>query len=65
MNYDIIFKIAAIGILTVVIGQVLKNINKEEIATITTLAGVVVVLIMVVQLISELFETVKSLFLIY
>lgn len=65
MNYDIIFKIAAIGILTAVIGQVLKNINKEEIATITTLAGVVVVLIMVVQLISELFETVKSLFLIY
>lgn len=65
MNYDIIFKIAAIGILTAVIGQVLKNINKEEIATITTLAGVVVVLIMVVQLISELFETVKSLFLFY
>ena len=64
MSYDIIFKIAAIGILTAVIGQVLKNINKEEIATIATLAGVVVVLIMVVQLISELFETVKSLFFI-
>lgn len=65
MNYDIIFKIAAIGILTAVVGQVLKNINKEEIATITTLAGVVVVLIMVVRLISDLFETVKNLFLIY
>ncbi len=64
MGYEVIFKIAAVGILTAVIGQVLKNINKDEIATITTLAGVVVVLIMVVQLISELFETVKSLFLI-
>ncbi len=64
MNYDIIFKIAAIGILTAVIGQVLKNINKEEIATIATLAGVVVVLIMVVELISQLFESVKGLFLI-
>ena len=64
LNYDIIFKIAAIGILTAVIGQVLKNINKEEIATIATLAGVVVVLIMVVELISQLFESVKGLFLI-
>ena len=65
MNYDIILKIAAIGILTAVISQVLKNVNKEDIATIATLSGVVIVLIMVVQLIADLFETVKSLFLIY
>jgi len=65
MGYDIIFKIAAVGILTAVIVQVLKNINKDEIATIVSLAGVVVVLLMVVQLISELFETVKKLFMLY
>ena len=65
MNYEIILKIAAIGILTAVISQVLKNVNKDDIATIATLSGVVIVLIMVVQLIAELFDTVKSLFLIY
>ncbi len=65
MNYEIILKIAAIGILTAVISQVLKNVNKDDIATIATLSGVVIVLIMVVQLIAELFETVKNLFLIY
>ena len=65
MNYEIVLKIAAIGILTAVISQVLKNVNKDDIATIATLSGVVIVLIMVVQLIAELFETVKSLFLIY
>jgi stage III sporulation protein AC len=65
MGYDIIFKIAAVGILTAVVVQVLKNINKDEIATVVSLAGVVVVLLMVVGLISELFETVKNLFLLY
>ena len=65
MNYEIILKIAAIGILTAVISQVLKNVNKDDIATIATLSGVVIVLIMVVQLIAELFDTVKTLFLIY
>lgn len=65
MNYEIILKIAAIGILTAVISQVLKNVNKDDIATIATLSGVVIVLIMVVQLIAELFDTVKNLFLIY
>ncbi len=65
MDYNLIFKIAAIGILTAVVGQVLKNIGKEEIATIATLAGVIVVLLMAVNMISELFETIKQLFLIY
>ena len=65
MGYDVIFKIAGIGILTAVIGQILKNIGKDEMATITTLAGVVVVLIMVVNLISQLLDTVKNLFSLY
>lgn len=58
-----IIKIAAIGILTAVVSQVLKNIGKDEIATFATLAGLVIVLIMCVNMISELFETVKLLFL--
>ena len=65
MGYEIIFKIAGIGILTAVIGQILKNIGKDEMATITTLAGVVVVLMMVVNLISQLLDTVKNLFALY
>lgn len=62
MGVDIIFKIAAIGILTSVTNQILKHAGKDEIATLTTLAGVVIVLFMVINMISELFETVKSLF---
>ena len=65
MDYNIIFKIAAIGILTAVVSQILKNIGKDEIATVATLAGVIVVLLMAVNMISELFETIKQLFLIY
>lgn len=62
MQIDIIFKIAAIGILLAVINQVLTKADKSEIATLVTLTGVVVVLLMVVNLISELFTTVKTLF---
>ncbi len=65
MDYNIIFKIAAIGILTAVVSQILKNIGKDEIATVATLAGVIVVLVMAVNMISELFETIKQLFLLY
>ena len=62
MGVELIFKIAAIGILTAVVNQVLKHAGKDEIATLTTLAGVIVVLLMIVNLISELFSTVKNLF---
>ena len=62
MDFQIIFKIASIGILTAVTNQVLKYAGKDEIATLTTLAGVIVVLLMIVNLISELFSTVKNLF---
>ena len=59
---DIVLKIAGIGVLTAVVNQVLKYAGKDEIATLTTLAGVVVVLLMVVDMISDLFSTVKNLF---
>ncbi len=62
MGIDIIFKIAAVGILTAVVGQVLKHSGKDEIATLTTLAGLIISLLMVLNLIVTLFDTVKSLF---
>lgn len=65
MSVDIIFKIAAIGVLLAVVTQILKHANKDEIATLCTLAGVVIVLYMVLNMISQLFETVKTLFSLY
>ncbi|MGN1227945.1 MAG: stage III sporulation protein AC [Christensenellales bacterium] len=65
MEIDLILKIAGIGILIAVVNQVLKHIGKDEIATFTTLAGVIVVLIMVLDMVSNLFDTVKSLFGLY
>jgi stage III sporulation protein AC len=62
MSVEIIFKIAGIGILTAVVGQVLKQSGKDEIATLTTLAGLVIVLLMVLDLITNLFSTVKTMF---
>ena len=62
MDVDLIFKIAAIGILVSVLNLVLSRSGRDEQATMTTLAGLVVVLMMVVQQISGLFELVKNLF---
>ncbi len=62
MDVDLIFRIAAIGILVSVLNQVLSRSGRDEQATMTTLAGLVVVLMMVVQEISELFALVKTLF---
>ena len=62
MEIDLIFKIAAIGILVSVLNQVLIRAGREEQAMMTTLAGLVVVLLMVIQQISYLFDTVKTIF---
>ena len=62
MNVDLIFKIAAIGILVAVLNQVLTRSGRDEMATMTTLVALVVVLMMVVQEISTLFDMVKTLF---
>ncbi|AFV11849.1 stage III sporulation protein AC [Thermacetogenium phaeum DSM 12270] len=62
MNVDLIFKIAGLGILISVLNIILKQAEKEEQAQMLTLAGVVVVLIMVVQLINDLFNMVRSVF---
>jgi stage III sporulation protein AC len=65
MEIDIIFKIAAIGILITVITQVLKKSDRDDIATLVSLAGLIIVLTLVINMISELFETIKSIFFIY
>ena len=62
MDIDLIFKIAAIGIIVSVLNQVLSRSGREEQATMTTLAGLVVVLMMLTQKIAELFDLVKQLF---
>ena len=62
MDVDLIFKIAAIGILVAVLNQVLSRAGRDEQAMMTTLAGLVVVLMMVVQEIANLFDMVKNLF---
>ena len=62
MEIDLIFKIAAIGIIVSILNQVLSRSGREEQATMTTLTGLVVVLMMVAQKISELFNLVKNLF---
>ena len=62
MGVDLIFKIAAIGILISLLNQVLIRAGREEPALLTTLAGLVVVLLMVIEQIDYLFETVKNIF---
>lgn len=62
MDVDLIFKIAAVGILVAVLNQLLIRSGREEQAMMTTLAGLVVVMMMLVRQISDLFQLVKSLF---
>ena len=62
MEVDLIFKIAAIGIIVSVLNQLLVRSGREEQAMMTTLAGLVVVLMMMVRQISELFDLIKTLF---
>ncbi len=62
MEIDLIFKIAAVGIIVSILNQVLSRSGREEQATMTTLAGLVVVLMILSQKIAELFDMVKTLF---
>ena len=62
MEIDLIFKIAAIGIIVSILNQVLSRSGRDEQATMTTLAGLVVVLMMLAQKIADLFDLVKDLF---
>ena len=62
MNVDFIFKIAAIGIVVAVLNQLLQRSGREEQAMMTTIAGLIVVLMMIVTEISNLYDTIKSIF---
>ena len=62
MDIDLIFKIAAIGIIVSILNQVLSRSGREEQATMTTLAGLIVVLMMIAETISDLFDLIKELF---
>ena len=62
MEIDLIFKIAAVGIIVSILNQVLARSGREEQATMTTLAGLVVVLMIIAQKIADLFDLVKTLF---
>ena len=62
MEIDLIFKIAAVGIIVSILNQVLSRSGREEQATMTSLSGLVVVLMILAQKIAELFDLVKNLF---
>jgi len=62
MEISVVFQIAAVGILVAVLNQVLNSAGRSEQATMTTLAGVIIVLLWVIHYISDLFTTVETLF---
>jgi stage III sporulation protein AC len=65
MDVDVIFKIAGIGIIVSILHTVMKQAGKEEQGHLITLVGVVIVLLMVIQLINDLFQTVRTIFRLY
>lgn len=65
IQIDMLFKLAGLGVVVAVIHQVLTRAGREELATLATVAGVVIALFMVVELISQLLSSVKSIFQLY
>ena len=65
MSIDLIFKIAAIGILVTIISQLLSRWGRDDIAMITTVAGLIIVLLMALDMVKEFFDTIKSVFQLY
>lgn len=65
MGVEIILKIAGIGIFTAIVSVILKKSDRDDVATFATLAGLIVVIVLVLDMISGLFDTIKSLLSIY
>ena len=65
LSVDLIFRIAAIGIVVAVLSQLLGKAGRDDMATMVAIAGLVIVLVMVIGVISDLFESVKSVFNLY
>ncbi len=62
MNIDIIFKIAGIGIIITIVCQVLKKAERDDMATIVSLVGIVIVLAVVIDMIADLFSNIRNIF---
>ncbi len=62
MDFAIIFKIAALGIVTAVVGMLLKRAGKEELSTVVSIIGLAVAFVMLLDVLAQLYETLKSLF---
>ena len=62
MNIEIIFKLAAIGIVITIVCQVLKKSDREDIATLVSLAGLIIVMSVVIGMVADLFDSIKSIF---
>lgn len=65
MQLDLLFQIAGVGILTTVVSSVLTRSGREELVTLSTVAGLAIVLLMVVNLLAELFSSVRTIFQLY
>ena len=65
MSVDLIFRIAAIGIVVAVLSQLLSKSGRDDMANMVAIAGLVIVLVMVIGVISDLFESVKNVFNLY
>lgn len=65
VQIDVLFKLAGLGIVVAVISQVLNRAGREELGTLTTVVGLAIALFMVVELVSQLFSSVKSIFQLY
>ncbi len=65
MGVELLFKIAGIGLLTFVLNMILKKSDKDEIATFVTLGGIILVLVMILDMVGGLFDTLRSLLNLY
>lgn len=64
MDFEMVLKIGALGILTTIISQVLSRAGRDDIATLATLAGLIVVMVMVLNMVSDFFNQIRAMFLI-
>ena len=62
LDYNMLFKIGGIGIVLLILEKVLKSSGKDDVATMTNIAGIVIILIMIITMISKLFDSVKTMF---
>ena len=65
MQVELLFQIAGVGLLTTVVASIIQRSGRDELATLSTVAGLAIVLLMVVNLVSELFSSVRSIFQLY